>query len=49
MDALSSPEVEANEKGEIALHGFTLSAWSSKVPAEGRESLNEADAPGSQA
>lgn len=39
MDALNSPEVETNDKGEVAVHGSTISVWTTKVPAEGRESL----------
>ncbi|KAF2842724.1 S-adenosyl-L-methionine-dependent methyltransferase [Patellaria atrata CBS 101060] len=32
-DALNGDDVERNEQGEIAMHGFTLSAWTSKIPA----------------
>jgi hypothetical protein len=30
--ALSDAEVERNEKGEIAVHGTTVLAWTSKIP-----------------
>ncbi|KAJ9645090.1 hypothetical protein H2199_003094 [Coniosporium tulheliwenetii] len=31
-DAVNSDDVETNEKGEIALHGVTVTAWTTKVP-----------------
>ncbi|EON65043.1 hypothetical protein W97_04278 [Coniosporium apollinis CBS 100218] len=31
-DAVNSDDVETNEKGEIALHGVTVTAWTSKIP-----------------
>lgn len=30
-EALQSPDVERNEKGEIALHGVTFFAWTDKI------------------
>lgn len=29
---MSGPEVEKNEKGEVALHGHTVFCWTSAVP-----------------
>ncbi|KAI9668153.1 MAG: hypothetical protein M1821_000973 [Bathelium mastoideum] len=34
LKALEKPDVEVNEKGEIALHGSTYSFWTSKIPSE---------------
>lgn len=31
-DAVNSDDVETNEKGEIALHGVTVTAWTTKIP-----------------
>jgi len=39
MDALNSPDVETNEKGEVAVHGNTFIIWTSKIPEDGREEL----------
>lgn len=30
-EALQSPDVERNERGEIALHGITYLAWTKKI------------------
>ena len=30
--AVSSDDAETNEKGEIALHGVTVAAWTTKIP-----------------
>ena len=46
MDALNSPEVEANEKGEVAVHGNTFIVWTSKIPEDGRENLIDVEKPG---
>jgi hypothetical protein len=46
MDALNGPEVETNEKGEVAVHGLTYIVWTSKIPADGRASLTEVERPG---
>ncbi|KAK3079869.1 hypothetical protein LTS18_003715 [Coniosporium uncinatum] len=32
-EALSSPDVERNNEGKIAVHGRTVMAWTSKIPA----------------
>lgn len=45
-EALNAPDVETNEKGEVAIHGTTYAVWSSKVPAEGKEHLLDVDRPG---
>ncbi|KAK1084323.1 hypothetical protein LTR48_005550 [Friedmanniomyces endolithicus] len=45
MDALNGPEVEVNEKGEVALHGRTFVVWTSKIPEDGRESLLDVETP----
>ncbi|TKA80403.1 hypothetical protein B0A55_01898 [Friedmanniomyces simplex] len=47
MDALNSPEVQVNEKGEVAVHGVTFIVWTSKIPEDGRESLMDVEMPGS--
>ncbi|WPH03661.1 putative 2-heptaprenyl-1,4-naphthoquinone methyltransferase [Acrodontium crateriforme] len=39
MDALNGPEVEENEKKEVAVHGNTYIVWTTKVPSKGRSSL----------
>ncbi|OCK78826.1 S-adenosyl-L-methionine-dependent methyltransferase [Lepidopterella palustris CBS 459.81] len=31
-DAINGDDVEMNEKGEVALHGITFFAWTSKIP-----------------
>jgi len=38
-DAINAPDVETNEKGEVAVHGQTVSIWSTKIPAEGARAL----------
>lgn len=38
-DAISGPDVEENEKGEVALHGTTYSYWTTKIPAEGKKEV----------
>ncbi|KAK0315875.1 hypothetical protein LTR01_001175 [Friedmanniomyces endolithicus] len=45
MDALNGPEVEVNDKGEVALHGRTFVVWTSKIPEDGRESLLGVETP----
>lgn len=32
FEAMSDPDVEKNEKGEVALHGRTVLYWTSSVP-----------------
>ncbi|KAL9080073.1 MAG: hypothetical protein Q9157_001096 [Trypethelium eluteriae] len=34
LKALESPDVEVNQKGEIAVHGSTYSFWTTKIPSE---------------
>jgi hypothetical protein len=41
MDALNGPDVETNEKGEVALHGRTYLVWTTKIPEDGRASLTD--------
>ena len=38
-DAINGPDVEENEKGEVALHGTTYSYWTTKIPAEGKKEV----------
>ncbi|KEQ84793.1 putative 2-heptaprenyl-1,4-naphthoquinone methyltransferase [Aureobasidium pullulans] len=38
-EALKMEDVEKNEKGEVKLHGMTVSAWTTKIPQKGAESL----------
>jgi hypothetical protein len=45
MDAINSPEVETDSTGEVTLHGTTIAVWTTKIPAEGRESLTEVEKP----
>lgn len=46
MDALNSPEVETNEKGEVCVHGNTYIYWTTKIPQDGREDLTGVERPG---
>lgn len=46
MQALNGPEVETNEKGEVAIHGNTYIIWTSKIPKEGRPGLTEVETSG---
>ncbi|EMC91343.1 hypothetical protein BAUCODRAFT_39511 [Baudoinia panamericana UAMH 10762] len=46
IDALNSPEVETNERGEVAVHGKTYVVWTSKIPEDGRASLTNVERPG---
>ena len=38
-DAINGPDVEENEKGQVALHGATYAFWSTKIPAEGKDEV----------
>ncbi|KAL1304954.1 hypothetical protein AAFC00_003864 [Neodothiora populina] len=41
-DAINAPDVETNDKGEVALHGMTMAIWTTKIPAEGaRAAISE--------
>lgn len=33
LEAVNGDDVETNEKGEVELHGVTVAAWTSKIPA----------------
>lgn len=46
VDALNSPEVETNEEGEVAVHGWTHLAWTSEIPEDGREALTDVERTG---
>ena len=39
VDAMSSPDVSTDSEGRVAIHGRTITAWTSKIPAEGRSTL----------
>ncbi|QIX00126.1 hypothetical protein AMS68_005643 [Peltaster fructicola] len=39
LDAVNGSDVETNSNGEVAIHGRTISVWTSKVPADGRNTL----------
>nr|OQO24333.1 hypothetical protein B0A51_05560 [Rachicladosporium sp. CCFEE 5018] len=45
-DAINAPDVEVNEKGEVAVHGTTYVVWTTKVPADGRPDLTGVERPG---
>lgn len=32
FEAMEGDDIETNEKGEVALHGNTFSAWTSAIP-----------------
>jgi len=38
-EALKGDDVQKNEKGEVKLHGMTVSAWTTKIPQKGAEGL----------
>jgi len=38
-DAVNAADVETNDKGQLALHGMTVSIWTTKIPSEGAGSL----------
>lgn len=41
-DAINAPDVETNDKGEIAIHGRTFSVWTTKIPQDGaRAAISE--------
>lgn len=44
---MSAPDVEENEKGEVALHGATFAYWTTKIPAEGKSDVFAVEKPGS--
>ncbi|KAK6433007.1 hypothetical protein LTR95_010815 [Oleoguttula sp. CCFEE 5521] len=44
-DAVNAPDVEVNEKGEVAVHGTTYVVWTTKVPADGRPDLTGVERP----
>lgn len=46
MDALNSPDVETNDKGEVAIHGNTYVIWTTKIPEDGRATLTDVERPG---
>jgi len=37
LDAVNKPDVDTNDKGEVAVHGATYSYWTSKVPVDGQD------------
>lgn len=43
MDALNGPEVETDEKGEVALHGNTYIVWTTKIPEDGPNDITDID------
>nr|POF03131.1 putative methyltransferase-like c25b8.10 [Quercus suber] len=43
MDALNADDVEVDEKNEVAVHGETYTAWTSKIPTDGRETLTDVE------
>ncbi|GAB7349518.1 hypothetical protein MBLNU459_g0223t2 [Dothideomycetes sp. NU459] len=38
-DAINGKDVETNDKGEVAVHGMTISAWTTKIPTKGATSI----------
>lgn len=46
MDAISAPNVEKDANGNVVVHGNTYVVWTTKIPAEGRESLIEVERSG---
>lgn len=46
IDAINGPEVEVNDKGEVAVHGNTFVVWTTKIPEDGRGSLTDVERPG---
>lgn len=47
-DAINAPDVEANEQGEVALHGTTYCYWTTKIPAEGKNEVFAVHRPGAE-
>ncbi|EME80282.1 uncharacterized protein MYCFIDRAFT_31560 [Pseudocercospora fijiensis CIRAD86] len=45
MDAIGAPDVE-RDAGNVVVHGNTYLVWTTKIPAEGRESLTGVERPG---
>ena len=45
-DAINGPDVEENEKGEVAMHGTTYGYWTTKIPAEGKDEVFAVARPG---
>lgn len=39
MEAINADDVETNEKGEVAVHGMTVSVWTTKIPTKGATSI----------
>jgi len=44
LDAVASEDTQKNEQGELAVHGGTIAAWTSKIPASGATKLWEKQA-----
>ncbi|KAF1355379.1 S-adenosyl-L-methionine-dependent methyltransferase [Delphinella strobiligena] len=38
-DAINAPDVETNDKGEVAIHGRTFSVWTTKIPQDGARAI----------
>lgn len=47
-DAINGPDVEENEKGEVAFHGITYGYWTTKIPAEGKNDVFAVSRPGAE-
>lgn len=41
VDSVASEDTERNERGDLAIHGGTVAAWTSKIPPSGATSLWE--------
>jgi hypothetical protein len=41
--AINAPDVETNDKGEVAIHGTTYIVWTTKIPEDGRENLTDVE------
>lgn len=45
MDIINVPDVEKDTEGNVTLHGAAHAFWTTKIPAEGRESLTGVSRP----
>lgn len=45
MDITNAPDVEKDAEGNVTLHGAAHAFWTTKIPAEGRESLTGVSRP----
>lgn len=46
MNALNADDVDVDEHGSVTIHGNVHTAWTSKIPTEGREGLTDVERPG---